>query len=65
MGPNLNGIDRIVRIFLGLAIIWGAAVTFSSAALWISVLIGLGLTLSGAFGFCPAYNLMGFRTNEQ
>jgi hypothetical protein len=64
MVQNLAAIERLVRVFLGLSIIAAASITMSSAVMWLGIAIGIVLTLSGAFGFCPAYGMFGFRTNE-
>jgi hypothetical protein len=64
MVQNLAAIERIVRIFLGLSIISAAAITTAGALMWLGILIGIVLTFSGAIGFCPAYGMFGFRTNE-
>jgi hypothetical protein len=62
---NLNGVDRVIRLVLGLCILCAAAIVWSGALLWIGVLVGLVLTISGAAGFCPAYGIMGFSTKEK
>ena len=50
MKPNVGGIDRIIRIILGLVIL-GAGFYFKS---WLG-LIGIVPILTGIFRFCPAY----------
>lgn len=63
MKPNVGGIDRIVRILAGLAIL-GAGLYFKS---WLG-LIGILPILTGTFRFCPAYLPFGFsscKTKDQ
>ena len=50
MKANVGGIDRILRIVLGLGIL-GAGYYFKT---WWGV-IGFGPLLTGFFRFCPAY----------
>ena len=50
MKQNVGGIDRILRIIIGLAVIgWGVY-----AQNWFGA-IGLIFLFSGAIGWCPAY----------
>jgi len=55
MKTNVGGIDRLVRILAGLAIL-GAGYYFHS---WLG-LIGIVPILTGFFRFCPAYLPFGF-----
>jgi len=57
MKANVGGIDRIIRIIAGLAIL-GAGYYFKS---WWG-LIGIGPLLTGVFRFCPAYLPIGVST---
>lgn len=57
MKPNVGGLDRILRIIVGLGIL-GAGLYFKS---WLG-LIGLVPLLTAAFGFCPAYLPFGLNT---
>ncbi|GIV06325.1 MAG: hypothetical protein KatS3mg016_1900 [Fimbriimonadales bacterium] len=57
MQPNVGGIDRVVRVVLGAAIIgWGVY-----AHSWWGV-IGVPILLSGLTGVCFAYKLLGVST---
>ena len=63
MKPNVGGIDRIIRIVLGLTLL-GAGYYFKS---WFG-LIGILPILTGTFRFCPAYLPFGFsscKTKDQ
>jgi hypothetical protein len=57
MVANVGGIDRILRIVVGLALIaW--AIMGGPVWAWIGV-VPLG---TGLFGFCPIYPLLGMNT---
>jgi hypothetical protein len=58
MTKNVGGIDRILRIFIGLALI--AAAATSTIGLW--GYIGVVPLLTGLIGWCPPYALFGFNT---
>jgi hypothetical protein len=58
MHSNVGGIDRIVRIAVGLALPILAATGMIGA--W--GYIGLVPLATGLIGFCPAYTLLGIRT---
>lgn len=58
MKINLGGIDRALRITLGLVLV-GLAVTGTVGAWgW----VGLALLATGAIGWCPPYALFGWNT---
>lgn len=55
---NVNGIDRILRIVVGLVLV-GLAAT-GSVGWW--GWIGVVPLLTGLLGSCPAYKLLGMNT---
>lgn len=57
MKLNVGGIDRILRVVVGLALI-GVAVSGVSVWGW----IGVVPLLTGVFKFCPAYAIFGLST---
>ena len=58
MKSNVGGIDRILRIVVGLVLI-GLAVTGHIGAWgW----IGIVPVITGALGTCPLYSMRGFST---
>ena len=57
MKANVGGIDRILRIVVGLALI-GWAIMGGPVWAWIGV-VPLG---TGLFSFCPFYPLLGMNT---
>lgn len=58
MGCNTGGIDRTLRIIVGLALIALAATNTIGAWGW----IGVVPLLTGIFSFCPVYRLLGLNT---
>lgn len=57
MKINVGGIDKILRIAVGLALIAWALV---GGPVW--AWIGVVPLATGAIGWCPAYNLFGMNT---
>ena len=58
MVKNVGGIDRILRIVLGLSLAMLAATGVLGPWAW----LGLLVMATGAFGFCGLYQLLGMRT---
>ena len=56
MKANVGGIDRILRIVVGLVLV-ALAVT-GTVGLW--GWVGVVPLATGVFGFCPIYPLLGF-----
>ena len=54
---NVGGIDRMLRIFLGVVLI-GLALTKGMAWGW----IGVVPLVTGLFSTCPLYSLLGIKT---
>ena len=57
MKKNVGGIDKTIRIIIGLAVI-GAGIYFQS---WWGA-IGFLPLLTGLIGWCPPYALLGFNS---
>lgn len=55
---NVGGIDRVLRVVVGLVLIALAATGTVGWWGWLGV-VPLG---TGLFGFCPAYTLLGIKT---
>ena len=60
MTVNVGGIDRILRIVAGLAVLSLFFVLEGSARYW--ALVGFVPLFTGLFRFCPAYTLLGVST---
>lgn len=58
MKANVGGIDKILRIVAGLALIAWAALGGGPVWAW----IGVVPLLTGLVGFCPVYPLLGLST---
>jgi len=58
MSTNVGGIDRVLRIAVGLGLMIAAALGVIGAWGW----IGVVPLATGVFRFCPAYLPFGIRT---
>ncbi|MDZ4100521.1 MAG: DUF2892 domain-containing protein [Hydrogenophaga sp.] len=58
MTKNVGGIDRALRITIGIALI--AAAATGTVGLW--GYIGVLPLLTGLVGWCPPYSMLGFNT---
>ncbi len=58
MKTNVGGIDRILRVTVGAALV--VAATTGVIGLW--GYIGIVPVLTGLFRFCPVYPLLGMNT---
>jgi hypothetical protein len=60
MAANVGGIDRVIRIVVGIALLSFFFVLEGNARYL--GLIGLVMLATGVFRFCPAYTLFGLST---
>ena len=60
MSKNVGGIDRVLRIIVGLGLL-SLLFVLDGSQRWLG-LIGLVPLLTGAVSFCPLYPLVGFNT---
>jgi hypothetical protein len=60
MKANVGGIDKVIRIVAGLAILSLVFILDGSARWW--GLVGIVPLFTGLFGVCPAYSLFGINT---
>jgi hypothetical protein len=58
MKINLGGLDRILRIIAGLALIGLTLAGLIGVWGW----LGVVLVATAAIGFCPLYTVLGFNT---
>ncbi|WP_374410043.1 DUF2892 domain-containing protein [Hydrogenophaga sp.] len=58
MNKNVGGIDRTLRIVVGIALIAAAA----TGAVGVWGYIGVVPLLTGLIGWCPPYAILGFNT---
>jgi len=62
---NVPGWERAVRIIVALAVAAGGLAVVPAPWNWVLVAAGIGLGLSGVFGFCPACALVGRRLQQR
>ena len=63
MTSNVGGIDRILRIIIGLALIaYAIPIGFPATGWNVVGWIGIVPLLTAVFGFCPAYTIFGINS---
>ena len=60
MKTNVGGIDKVLRILVGLGLLSLVLFLDGSARWW--GLVGIVPLFTGLFGVCPAYHLVGINT---
>ena len=60
MKNNVGKVDRVIRIVLGILLVGNVFVGLTSPIGW----IGIILLVTGIFGICPVYSLLGFNTKS-
>ena len=60
MKANVGGIDRVLRIAVGIVLLSLVFILEGNARYW--GLVGLLPLVTGLFQFCPAYSLFGLST---
>jgi hypothetical protein len=58
---NVGGLDRILRIVVGLVLLVGFFLGWGGSLNWL-LLIGIVPLATGIFQTCPAYGLLGINT---
>jgi len=58
MQANVGGIDKVLRIVVGVVLVASAATGFIGVWGW----IGVVPLLTGLFNFCPLYTMFGIKT---
>jgi F0F1-type ATP synthase membrane subunit c/vacuolar-type H+-ATPase subunit K len=65
MERNVGGLDRAVRIVLGIALIASAAMGYAGGILlWAALLVGLAMLVTAATQSCIAYSALGISTRR-
>jgi hypothetical protein len=66
MKTNESGLDRVIRVIVGVALL---ALYFMHIVVGglgiVAVIIGAILLITGAVGFCPLYSLLKIQTNKK
>lgn len=60
MKTNVGGMDKILRVGVGIALLAAAAFMEGPLRWW--GLVGIVPLLTGLFGFCPLYTVFGLNT---
>lgn len=61
---NVSGVERVMRIFLGLAIIWGFGLANTTFILLFGSLAGVYVILTGVLGYDHIYSVLGIDTSD-
>ena len=65
MKLNESGLDRIIRVVIGIVLLALYFMNVVSGALGIAfIVVGLIAVVTGAVGFCPLYALLKLKTNK-
>ena len=59
MKLNVGGVDKVIRIALGIALL-GSVLLLEGSVRWVG-LIGIVPLITGLVGYCPLYSLLGHR----
>ncbi len=59
---NEGGVDRIVRVVVGLALLAAAYFYLDGTWAWVTGIVGVIALITGVVGICPAYALLGLNT---
>lgn len=62
MKMNVGGLDRALRVVLGLTLLFLGYSADGGALVWVGYIAGAVLLLTGIFGFCGLYALLGINT---
>ena len=61
MSTNVGNFDRVIRIVLGLALLWYALLAPQTGFNWVGW-IGIVPLFTALMGYCPLYSLIGVNT---
>jgi len=62
LNQNTGPLDRVLRVFVGIALLTLATLAADSTISFIFLILGIPLLFSGITGFCPTYTLLGIST---
>jgi uncharacterized membrane protein HdeD (DUF308 family) len=57
---NVGKLDRIIRVILGILLVGNVFIGLQTVIGW----VGLILIITGLFGICPLYSLIGINTKS-
>ncbi len=61
---NIAGIERVMRLLLGVMVIWAFSLTANGFLILFGILIGLGLIVTGILGYDLFYSVLGINTKK-
>jgi hypothetical protein len=65
MKSNVGGLDRVLRIIVGLVLLMlGIFIAKSTGLMIAAIVVGAALFLTGLFRFCGLYSLIKVNTNR-
>lgn len=69
MAANVGTVDRVLRLFVGAALIVVPLINFmglgaNNVVAYALMAVGFVLTLTAVFGMCPLYSVLGIRTKS-
>lgn len=65
MQANESGLDRVIRLILGVALVLIGLLAVSAVALKvILIVVGVILVITAGVGFCPLYGICKFSTKR-
>ena len=65
MLTNMGRFDRVVRLVIAAALLFGAfgaAPPLSSVLFWLAVIVAVVFVVTALAGFCPLYRIFGLNT---
>jgi hypothetical protein len=65
MKANVGGLDRVIRLILGLALLGAGIFALSGTWQWVSIAAGAILLLTGLVSFCLLYPVIGVNTAKK
>lgn len=67
MIKNIGSVDKVIRIIIGLFLIYYAIANYSISMVWaiIAGVIGLGFIVTVFTGFCFIYKIFGISTDKE
>lgn len=66
MNKNIGTVDKVVRMIIGLFLVYYAIANYSVSMTWtiVSGIVGLGLIITVFTGFCIIYKIFGISTRK-
>lgn len=65
MKANVGGVDRVIRVVVGLVLLALGIFAIGGFWQWLSIIVGAILLLTGLVSFCPLYALIRVNTAKK